>query len=521
MKYPLLPFLLFYFATLNAQQVIRLYDGAAPGSESWNWEEKTSPPNIYGTRVVYNVSQPTLTAFLPDSAIATGTAIIIAPGGAFHTLSIDREGFDVAKWLAARGIAAFVLKYRVVKSQTDDPTTELLPKMRDSQSLDAENAPVVPLATQDGLAAVKYLRDHATALGIQPNQIGFMGFSAGGTLTMSVVYTATDDNRPNFVAPFYLYEPAILGSEVPKAQTPIFIAAASDDQLGFAPHSIHIYSKWLAAGQPAEIHIYEQGGHGFGMNEQKIPTDSWTGRFEDWMKTHGYTTQKAPFEFKDALETIKNQKQQINRMQMDWANFEKYKADNVKVYPPKPREHRVVFMGNSITEFWVYEDPTFFTQNPYIGRGISGQTTPQMVLRFRPDVIDLKPEVVVINGGINDIAENTGPYDPGVTLGNIISMAELAQANHIKVVLASIHPASAFPWRMELTGIPDKIIALNKQIKEYADKNGFVYLDYHSTMKNDRNGMSPDMAADGVHPTLAGYKVMEKLAQEAIKKAMR
>ncbi len=505
----------------NAQTVIRLYEGPAPGSETWNWEEKTSPPNRYGTRVVYNVSSPTLTAFLPDAAVATGTAVIIAPGGAFHTLSIDSEGFEVAKWLVSRGIAAFVLKYRVVKSATDDPTEELLPKMRDSKSLDAENAPVVPLAMQDGLAAIRYIRSHAQALGVAPDRIGFMGFSAGGTLTMSVVYNAQDDSRPNFVAPFYAYEPAIISSEVPAARTPIFIAAASDDPLGFAPHSVHLYTKWQAAGQPAELHLYEKGGHGFGMNQQKLPTDTWTERLEDWLKLHGLTQRPAPFEVKMDQESFTAQKTNFLRMQNDWANLAKYRATNQQLSAPKPDEHRVVFMGNSITENWVYLNPDLFRQNPYIGRGISGQTTPQMVLRFRQDVLDLKPEIVVINAGINDVAENTGPYDQQTTLGNIISMVELAQANDIQVILASVHPATGFPWRKEVTQVAEKIVQLNAAIKDYAGKNKLTYLDYHTAMKNEQNGMSPDMAEDGVHPSVAGYKVMEGLAQEAIAKTLK
>ena len=208
-------------------------------------------------------------------------------------------------------------------------------------------------------------------------------------------------------------------------------------------------------------------------------------------------------------------------MQNDWANLAKYRAANQLIPAPKPDEHRVVFMGNSITENWVYLNPDLFRQNPYIGRGISGQTTPQMVLRFRQDVLDLNPEIVVINAGINDVAENTGPYDQQTTLGNIISMVELAQANDIRVILASVHPASEFPWRKEVTQVAEKILQLNAAIKDYAAKNNLTYLDYHTAMKNAHNGMSPDMAEDGVHPTLAGYKVMEGLAQEALAKTLK
>ncbi|MEA5459477.1 alpha/beta hydrolase [Arcicella sp. LKC2W] len=275
-----------FICNANAQKVISLYEGKAKGSENWTWEEAVSEKNIFNTKVVYNVSSPTITAYLPENP--NGTSVIIAPGGAFHTLSIDSEGIDVAKWLNAKGVTAFVLKYRVVHSLTDDPVKELMPKMANFKALDEENATVVPLATQDGLTAVKYVREHAKELNLDPKKIGFMGFSAGGTLTMSVVYSADDNNRPNFVAPIYAYENAIIGTNMPKEKTPIFIAVAGDDQLGLMPHSINIYRKWFDAKQPAELHIYEKGGHGFGMRKTGISTDNWIDNFGNWLKMQGY-----------------------------------------------------------------------------------------------------------------------------------------------------------------------------------------------------------------------------------------
>jgi acetyl esterase/lipase len=280
--------LLLSFTISNAQKVISLYEGKASGSESWDWKEGvfTVPPS--SDRFIYDVTQPTITAYLPDPSKANGTAVIIAPGGAFHILSIDNEGVQVAKWLNSKGIAAFVLKYRVVKLQTEDPRKELDEKMKDIPSLDKENETVVPMAMQDGLKAVQYVRSHAKELNVNPNHIGFMGFSAGGTVTMSVVYNATQENRPNFVAPIYPYGGAIIGNKIPKEKTPIFIAVASDDELGFVPHSIAIYNRWHDAKQPAELHIYEKGGHGFGMKKNNITTDKWTIQFIDWLKMQGF-----------------------------------------------------------------------------------------------------------------------------------------------------------------------------------------------------------------------------------------
>ena len=268
----------------NAQTVIPLYNGAAPGSENWNWEEKEIKVDI-GT-ILMDVSKPSLTAYLP--ANPNGTAVIIAPGGAFHALAFDHEGTEVAKRLNAKGITAFVLKYRLVHDDPAHPENSIgnLMATGNFEKLDSLNAPVIPLALQDGLAAVKYVREHAADYKIDPNKIGFMGFSAGATLTMSVVYSAADEDRPNFVAPIYAYENAIIGSAVPSAKTPIFICAASDDDLGFATHSVHIYLKWLAANQPAELHMYEKGKHGFGTKKQGLPVDTWMDRFADWLAMH-------------------------------------------------------------------------------------------------------------------------------------------------------------------------------------------------------------------------------------------
>ncbi len=285
MKKILLAFAIFVTCTIHAQTVIPLYTGAAPGSENWNWEEKQIKVDI-GT-IVMDVSHPSLTAYVP--ANPNGTAVIIAPGGAFHVLAFDLEGTEVAKRLNAKGITAFVLKYRVVHNDPAHPENSIgtLMATKNFKKLDSLNAPVVPLAMQDGLTAVKYVRQHAAEYKLDPNKIGFMGFSAGGTVTMSVVYSATDENRPNFVAPIYAYEGAIIGSTVPSVKTPIFIAAASDDDLGLATHSVHIYLKWLAANQPAELHMYEQGKHGFGMKQQNLPVDTWIDRFTDWLAMHG------------------------------------------------------------------------------------------------------------------------------------------------------------------------------------------------------------------------------------------
>ena len=207
-------------------------------------------------------------------------------------------------------------------------------------------------------------------------------------------------------------------------------------------------------------------------------------------------------------------------MAQDWPNIHKYEKANSQVSPPARGEKRVVWMGDSITDFWINNDSLFFSGKPYLDRGISGQTTGQMLVRFREDVINLKPSVVVILAGINDIAENNGPSKLEDVLGNIVSMTELAKANHIKVVLSSVLPAFAFPWRPAIDPVP-KVKALNEMIRDYADKNNIVYLDYFTAMADSRSGLPANLSKDGVHPTPEGYKLMEPLAEKAIAAALK
>ncbi len=204
----------------------------------------------------------------------------------------------------------------------------------------------------------------------------------------------------------------------------------------------------------------------------------------------------------------------------DWANLKRYQKENETLLLKNNAENRVVFMGNSITEGWKGTHPGFFSNNPYICRGISGQTTPQMLIRFRQDVINLKPRVVVILAGTNDIAGNTGPSTLEMIMDNLKSMSELATANNIRVVLCSVLPAYDYPWKKGME--PNiKIPQLNKMIKAYADEKRITYLDYFSAMSDDKNAMKPEYTYDGVHCTSAGYDVMEEMVVPAIHKALK
>ena len=199
----------------------------------------------------------------------------------------------------------------------------------------------------------------------------------------------------------------------------------------------------------------------------------------------------------------------------DWPQLSRYSERNKQLGLPSKNEDRVVFMGNSITEGWSTIFPEFFEGKQYINRGISGQTTPQMLIRFRPDVIDLKPKVVLILAGINDIAGNTGPSTVKMISDNIISMAELANANNIKVIISSILPAKDFPWSPDMNP-PLKILAVNKIIEQYAKANNMIYLDYYSSMVDKNFALIENYGSDGVHPNRKGYQVMSSLADKAI-----
>ena len=220
------------------------------------------------------------------------------------------------------------------------------------------------------------------------------------------------------------------------------------------------------------------------------------------------------------VEQLTKENEQLLRTKNDWPNFNRYREANEKLGLPTAGERRVVFMGNSITDGWIRISPEFFEGKPYMDRGISGQTTPQMLVRFRADVIHLKPKVVLILGGTNDIAGNTGPSTLEMIEDNLASMAELAKANGIRVILCSVLPVYDYPWKPGLEPA-EKIVTLNKWIKEYASLHQCDYLDYYSSVVDDRKGMKAEYSKDGVHPNKEGYKVMELLAEKAIKKALK
>ena len=266
-------------------KAIPLWPDGAPGSEDWTQQEQeTVLPPPESIKVVHNVTEPTLTAFLPNPSVASGTAIIVCPGGAFHMLAIDHEGLDVAHWLSARGVAAFVLKYRLVPTaMREEDFVKQIQSLPEPNKLKELTRQIEPLAIADGQQAMKVVRQHASQWGIAPDRIGMMGFSAGGRVTVGVALEHDAQSRPHFAAAIYgaLWEEIIVPADAPA----LFIALANDDEIAVEP-SVALYRAWRAAGQPVELHIYAQGGHGFGMRKQGLPADHWIDRFGEWLQLH-------------------------------------------------------------------------------------------------------------------------------------------------------------------------------------------------------------------------------------------
>jgi acetyl esterase/lipase len=254
-------------------QVVNVWPGIAPGSENWKQKERTIENTPVGT-VVFNVVTPTITAYLPDPAKATGTGVIIAPGGAFIALAMSRGGVDIAQWLQQRGIAAFLLKYRLVAHEDGG-----IPEM------DMDTSARYGIA--DGIQALKVVRQHAKQWGVSPNRIGFMGFSAGGMVTAGALLQADSAARPNFAALIY-GAPFGVMPNIPSGLPPIFMAWAQDDQVARVP-IVKFYDALLAAGIKPDTHIFSSGGHGFGVQKQNTTSDHWVDALYNWLESEGLT----------------------------------------------------------------------------------------------------------------------------------------------------------------------------------------------------------------------------------------
>lgn len=261
-------------ASSACSQTLNIWPGVAPGSENWTWKEKIVDNTPMGT-VVFNVVTPTLTVYLPEKTKATGTGIIIAPGGAFVALAIDLEGNNVARWLQSKGIAAFVLKYRIMEKRQEGIPADL----------NMDEAGKYGIA--DGIQALRVVRQHAVEWGISPDRVGFMGFSAGAMVASAALLQQDATARPNFAAPIYGAPFGVMPA-IPAKLPPIFLAWAQDDALVLEAVT-KFYDSLKSAGHKPEAHIFSAGGHGFGMQKQGTSSDHWIDEFYYWLEAQGFT----------------------------------------------------------------------------------------------------------------------------------------------------------------------------------------------------------------------------------------
>jgi acetyl esterase/lipase len=276
-----------FMAALAAAQDVISLPVKVPTSPQENYPERDYFSKLWNTEVVTNVTKPSLTVFKPAPKLRNGTGLVVVPGGGFMALSITSEGTDLAKYMAARGVTAFVLKYRIVHTG-EDATQEFATIVADERKFHEMADKIIPLAVADGLEAVVYVRQHASEWGVSPDRVGIVGFSAGGAVTASVAFHYAPEGRPAFVAPIYAGGEDFKDATVPADAPPMFITAATDDLFGLVPVSIGLYEKWTAARKSAEMHLYAKGSHGFGMRPHGIPTDHWADRFADWMEMEGW-----------------------------------------------------------------------------------------------------------------------------------------------------------------------------------------------------------------------------------------
>jgi acetyl esterase/lipase len=273
-------------STATAPLVIRIWPGRAPGSESWTQYE--TEVNVAGEKFVRNVVDPTITAYFPPADKATGAAMIVAPGGAFHMLAMNREGTAVARYLNSLGVTAFVLKYRLTETSAAFPIVVAY-RLKSQGGMDLVMKQMTPLVLADAQQSMRVVRSRSAQWGLDPERIGMIGFSAGGFLALNIAIHNDADTKPNLIAAMYPLAPTPLTP--PSTSVPLFATCAKDDPLlSPASNCVRAYDTWHAADIPAELHVFETGGHGFGMRKQNKPTDEWPELFHQWLQARGFLT---------------------------------------------------------------------------------------------------------------------------------------------------------------------------------------------------------------------------------------
>lgn len=270
-------------------EIIPVWPDRMPDAAFWrDVGPELERPRWENSRLVRNVSRPTMTVFRPEPAIANGAGVVVCPGGGFQGLMMDKEGSEIARWLNARGIAAFVLKYRVAPTPDDDAAYLRLAANPAASRVDMNR--VRAAATADALQALRVLRRQARRWGVDPERLGIMGFSAGGAVAAGAATEYDAESRPSFAAPIYaVWKPRPAPADAP----PLFLAAAGDDALVDVRHSLELYAAWREAGRPAALHLYARGGHGFALIPQGLPSDHWIDQFWAWLAAEGFVPQSS------------------------------------------------------------------------------------------------------------------------------------------------------------------------------------------------------------------------------------
>ncbi len=455
---------------------------------------------------IYQIATPRIDLFLPTNVRGIVPVILTIPGGGYKYVSSGNEGIDVAKFFNPRGVAVAVLKYR-------------LPNGHES----------IPLA--DACRAMEMLRDSAEAWNLNPQQIGVIGFSAGGHLAASLCTKYTSAKaRPDYgilVYPVISSDPKIwhegtfrqllgkhpsrkqykawsLDQQVTTKTSPCLIVACEDDKSVPVENSIRMYQALRDHQVEVELVLVPAGEHGWGFKREFPKRDLVFAAITQFVY--------AQLGDKKNSEIVRIYREDIRREERanDWAKYYRYEQKNDSLIA----NHipvKAVFMGNSITDNWGKWRPEFFEKYQCAARGISGQTSYQMLARFQSDVIDLHPEKVFLLIGTNDVACNMGPISDEHFMANIRSMCELAILHHIQPILCSILPHRAFNWNHDISGVAERIDTLNKQLKIYAEEQGYPFVDYNSVMRAEDGGMRDELSKDGVHPYKEAYDIMEQL----------
>lgn len=477
---------------------IPLYPNGAPDSNGYAPEDEYVKEDYK----IYQTSVPRIDLYRAERAKAT---ILVCPGGGYRFTSTGNEGLNVAEFFLPRGYNIAVLKYRLPNGHEQ-----------------------IPL--EDACRAMELLRDSIVAWQLPSSQLAVMGFSAGGHLAASLLTKYSSRKaRPDYgilVYPVISMDSTIthrgscrelLGQQPTDLQRhnwstekqvtadtpPCLIVACQDDPTVQIENSIRFYQALTANKVAASIVTVPVGKHGWGFSRQFPQRQLIEQAMLDFLAQF-HATELLPPE------------QKQDKRRGDWAQFGRFANDNAEL---KAQNTKVttIFYGNSITRGWYDKRKEWFIAHGFIGRGIGGQTSSELLVRFRQDVLDLQPKNVVILCGINDIAQNNGTISIEHTMGNIISMCELAKAHKITPILCSVLPARSVRWNPYVLDVPQQVQALNALIRDYANNNGIRYVDYWSAMADEHGGLRPGLSNDNVHPTDQGYQIMESIVMRTLK----